>query len=104
MIAVCCGTTCELNHFPAASLHRDSWYACFMKLHFVLATVTAFFCMVPIASSIAAGPCELLETRAPNAPDQKPDFPGQTRACGVRSGVQFQVTVLAKGLEHPWSV
>ncbi|HEX6923955.1 MAG TPA: PQQ-dependent sugar dehydrogenase [Longimicrobiaceae bacterium] len=48
--------------------------------------------------------CEPLEKREANAPDQSPAFPGQTRACGVQSNVDFQVTVLATGLEHPWSV
>ena len=48
--------------------------------------------------------CTPLETRAPNAPDQRPAFPGQTRACGVQSNVAFDVVVVAKGLEHPWAV
>ena len=45
-----------------------------------------------------------LETRPANAPDQRPAFEGQTRACGLRSNVAHQVTVLARGLVHPWSV
>jgi glucose/arabinose dehydrogenase len=48
--------------------------------------------------------CKPLETREPNAPDQQPAFPGQTRICGVTSNVAFDVVVLAKGLEHPWAV
>jgi aldose sugar dehydrogenase len=52
----------------------------------------------------ADGSCQPLETRDPNAPDQQPAFQGQTRACGVKSNVAFDVTVLAKGLEHPWAV
>lgn len=48
--------------------------------------------------------CTPLETRQPNAPDQKPALQGQTRACGVKSNVAYNVTVLAKGLEHPWAV
>ena len=48
--------------------------------------------------------CTPLETREPNAPDQRPAFKGQTRACGIKSNVAFDVTVLAKGLEHPWAV
>jgi glucose/arabinose dehydrogenase len=48
--------------------------------------------------------CAPIETRVPNAPDQKPAFAGQTRACAVKSGVDFDVTVLAKGLERPWAV
>ena len=56
--------------------------------------------------SVAAGAeaCTPLETREPNAPSQKPAFTGQTRACGVKSNVAFDVTVLAKGLVHPWAV
>lgn len=52
----------------------------------------------------AGGACTALETRAANAPLQKPAFEGQTRACGVASTVAFDVTVLAKGLEKPWAV
>ncbi len=48
--------------------------------------------------------CEPLEKRRPNAPDQRPAFPGQTRACAAPSNVAFDVAVLAKGLVRPWSV
>jgi aldose sugar dehydrogenase len=48
--------------------------------------------------------CMPLETREPNAPDQRPAFPGQTRACAIQSNVAFDVGVLAKGLENPWAV
>lgn len=48
--------------------------------------------------------CTPLETRTPNAPDQKPAFVGQTRACGVSANVAFEVVVLAKGLNKPWAV
>jgi glucose/arabinose dehydrogenase len=48
--------------------------------------------------------CPPLETRAPNVPSQRPAFAEQTRACGVTSHVDFDVVVLAKGLEHPWAV
>jgi aldose sugar dehydrogenase len=49
-------------------------------------------------------PCTPIETREPNASDQRPAFKGQTRTCGVKSNVAFDVTVLAKGLDHPWAV
>jgi len=52
----------------------------------------------------AGNGCPALESRQPNAPDQRPAFPGQTRSCGVRSNVAYDVTVVAKGLEHPWAV
>jgi glucose/arabinose dehydrogenase len=48
--------------------------------------------------------CQPVETRSPNAADQRPDFPGQTRACVAPSNVAFDVTVVAKGLDHPWGV
>ena len=49
--------------------------------------------------------CTPVENRQANAPDQRPAFNGQTRACGIRSDSQaFEVTVLARTLDHPWSV
>jgi glucose/arabinose dehydrogenase len=48
--------------------------------------------------------CTPLETRAPNASDQQPAFAGQTRTCGVKSNVAFDVSVVATGLQKPWSV
>jgi len=52
----------------------------------------------------AAGQCTPLETRAPNAAEQKPSFAGQTRACGVKTAAAIDVTVLATGLQNPWAV
>ena len=57
-----------------------------------------------VDTAAGADTCRALETRKPNAPDQRPAFPGQTRTCGVKSNVAFDVAVLAKGLEHPWAV
>jgi glucose/arabinose dehydrogenase len=48
--------------------------------------------------------CAPVETATANAPEQKPAFPGQTRACAVKSDAAFEVTVLAKGLNRPWAV
>jgi glucose/arabinose dehydrogenase len=48
--------------------------------------------------------CAPLETRTANAPEQKPAFAGQTRACDAKSDVAFDVVVLAKGLDKPWAV
>jgi glucose/arabinose dehydrogenase len=58
------------------------------------------------AAAPAAPPqqCTPLETRAPNAADQRPAFPGQTRTCGVTSRTAFDVQVVATGLVNPWSV
>jgi aldose sugar dehydrogenase len=59
------------------------------------------------AQATASSPspqCKPIETRRPNAPEQNPTFPGQTRTCSVKSDVAFEVTVLAKGLAKPWAV
>ncbi len=48
--------------------------------------------------------CTPLESRQPNAPDQKPAFREQTRACGITSEAAFDVTVVATGLVNPWAV
>ncbi len=56
------------------------------------------------ADSAADSSCTPLETREPNASGQRPAFKGQTRVCGIKSNVAFDVVVLAKGLEHPWAV
>jgi aldose sugar dehydrogenase len=56
------------------------------------------------APSGTAANCMPIETRAPNASDQRPAFPGQTRTCGVTSNAAFDVVVLAKGLTRPWAV
>ena len=57
----------------------------------------------PSAQSQPAN-CTPLETRPPEASGQQPAFEGQTRACGITSDVAFDVTVVAQGLEKPWSV
>ena len=49
-------------------------------------------------------PCAPIETRSPNAQGQRPAFEGQTRICGVKSSVAFDVTVVTRGLDHPWAV
>jgi glucose/arabinose dehydrogenase len=48
--------------------------------------------------------CVPIETSEPNAEAQSPAFRGQTRACGITSDVEFDVDVVASGLEHPWAV
>jgi glucose/arabinose dehydrogenase len=74
-----------------------------------VACISIFVLMVCAGSGGAqtsggTGACPPFETRAPNAPDQRPAFPGQTRACAVQSNVAFDVVVLATGLEQPWIV
>jgi glucose/arabinose dehydrogenase len=45
-----------------------------------------------------------VETRAANAPDQRPAFEGQTRAPGVRTEAALTHTVVAEGLAEPWGL
>ena len=56
------------------------------------------------ARADSSAPCPPLESRQPNAPDQKPAFKEQSRACGITSDAAFDVTVVATGLEKPWAV
>ena len=55
-------------------------------------------------TTVSTAACSPIETRAPNAPDQRPAFPGQTRACKVTSNVAFDVVVVTKELATPWAV
>ena len=55
-------------------------------------------------TAAAAAGCTPLETREANAPSQQPAFAGQTRTCGVKSSVAYDVVVITKSLEKPWSV
>ena len=48
--------------------------------------------------------CPPLEARSANATGQQPTFAGQHRACEVTSDVVFDVTVVARSLDHPWAV
>src|SRR5512145_1570707 len=56
------------------------------------------------AAAPAGQQCRPIETRPPNAEGQTPAFEGQTRACAVTSNVPLEVTVVARGLVHPWAV
>jgi aldose sugar dehydrogenase len=58
----------------------------------------------PAPSESEQQQCEPIETRGPNGADQRPAFAGQTRACRVTSNVAHTVTVVARGLAHPWAV
>lgn len=58
----------------------------------------------PATANQTSPQCTPLETRAANAPDQKPAFAGQTRACAAKSDAAFDVIVIAKGLNRPWAV
>ena len=58
----------------------------------------------PTPRGVNTATCTPVETRAPNAPDQRPAFAGQTRACSITSNVAFDVTVVTNALTTPWAV
>jgi len=55
-------------------------------------------------SQKAGEQCRPLETRPANAPNQRPAFPAQTRACAITSTAAYDVEVVARGLVHPWAI
>src|SRR5687768_5090442 len=50
------------------------------------------------------GPETGMNTRPPNAPDQKPAFAGQTRAPEQKLNVAFDVVTVTEGLVNPWGM
>lgn len=66
--------------------------------------ITAAACTSRDDGTFAAQACAPVETRRPNAPEQRPAFAEQTRACALTSQVAFDVVSLAGDLEHPWAV
>ncbi|MDO5657749.1 MAG: PQQ-dependent sugar dehydrogenase [Paracoccus sp. (in: a-proteobacteria)] len=57
-----------------------------------------------LALSLPVAAQEPVPTPAPNAPDQQPAFPEQTRAPEVDSGVSLAVETVTEGLVNPWAV
>src|SRR4051812_6290368 len=45
-----------------------------------------------------------VDPRPPNAKNQAPAFPGQTRAPEAKSTIALDVTTVAEGLDHPWGL
>ena len=45
-----------------------------------------------------------VESRPPNAPNQKPAFAGQTRAPEQKSNVAYELVTVAEGLVNPWGL
>ena len=56
------------------------------------------------AMALAVGQQAGVDPRPPNAPNQTPAFPGQTRAPEKRLDVAFDVVTVVEGLQNPWSV
>ena len=63
-----------------------------------------FVAIFAAASVALASQQSGVETRPPNAPDQKPAFAGQTRAPEKKSNVAYEVVTVAEGLVNPWAL
>lgn len=60
--------------------------------------------VLALAAAQAYAQCNPLETREANVPEQKPAFQGQTRTCGLKSDVAYDVVVVARGLARLWAI
>jgi len=69
-----------------------------------LALLAALSLSVSLSAAIPQTPQGGVDPRPPNAPDQRPAFPGQTRAPERKAGVAFDVVTVASGLENPWGM
>jgi aldose sugar dehydrogenase len=58
----------------------------------------------PLGAQPVSKECTPVETKAANAPDQRPAGAGQYRVCAARSDAAYDVTVVARRLEKPWAV
>jgi aldose sugar dehydrogenase len=67
-------------------------------------TIFAITTFAQKQSSESKTDCIPIETKPPNAEDQKPSFPQQTRTCEVKSKTVFEVTVITDKLNKPWAV
>lgn len=73
----------------------------------VIAVLTACNTSQQTPNNGGTGSVELLppvETLAPNSPQYKPAFPGQTRVSGVKTQTALNVQVLSDQLKKPWAV
>ena len=79
-----------------------------MRLPALAATVAAAAlsaaCGANGQDAAPAGSGAPVETRPANGAGQRPAFPGQTRAPGVRTETAMAHSVVASGLEHPWGL
>ncbi len=74
-----------------------------VRMHPMLAALTCAW-LAACASAPRLAADAPLETRPRNAVDYEPDFPGQTRAPGVRVVRHLDVHVITNKLNSPWAV
>ena len=71
------------------------------RIKIVVVVCTALLSAIP---SLATAQEQGADPRPPNAPAQKPAFPGQTRAPERKTNVAFDVVPVATGLSYPWGM
>ena len=76
----------------------------FRNNRFLSSTMLFALLAVPLAGGAHAQTAPAVETKRPNAPDQKPAFEGQTRAPQAATQPDVEKTVIAEGLPHIWSM
>lgn len=74
-----------------------------MRVLFAVLAATTLAC-TSAAQETGDAPRGGVEQGPPNAPWQRPAFPGQTRAPERRTGVAVDVMTVADGLNHPWGL
>lgn len=63
------------------------------------------FRILALFAALCAGPAlAQLNQTPPNAPDQQPEFPGQTRAPEITENPRLETQVVISGLVHPWGM
>jgi glucose/arabinose dehydrogenase len=70
----------------------------------ITAVISAFTLGTCAAVWAAQAPQAGVDPRPPNATNQTPAFPGQTRAPEARKNVAFEVVTVAEGLDKPWGL
>ena len=74
-----------------------------MRVLFAVLAATTLAC-TSAAQETGDVPRGGVEQGPPNAPWQRPAFPGQTRAPERQTGVAIDVMTVADGLDHPWGL
>ncbi|NTF34296.1 PQQ-dependent sugar dehydrogenase [Rhizobium skierniewicense] len=74
------------------------------RVHLLTTTVLAICLVVPLGKNVHAQSANSAEVGQANAPDQRPAFPGQTRAPQPDKMPSLTKTVVADGLPHLWSM
>lgn len=71
------------------------------KIFFAIVTMLFIVACSPTKSQSPGSP---VETKAPNSPQYKPAFEGQTRIAGIKTTTAYTTKTITKDLDKPWSM